>query len=273
MLDLAIVGSGPAALSAAIYAARAGLEVKVFEKAKFGGALTEIAKIENFPGFMGPGAELAEKLKEQAEHAGAKFAYGELTKISESDNHILIKIDDEDFDTHSVLIATGSEPRPLSFDPKIPVSYCALCDAPLYKGKNIAVVGGGNSAVGESIYLADIVKHLTIFSHTKISAEEYLIEKLKQHQNVEIKEAVEPTEELLNNFDGVFVFIGKRPATSFLSSEILDEKGYIKTNNYMTKIPGVFAAGDVRADSIKQALTAAADGATAALKIIDHLKS
>lgn len=266
MLDLAIIGSGPAALSAAIYAARAGLSVKVFEKAKIGGALTEIANIENFPGFMGPGAKLAENLKKQAIHAGAEITYGECTNIKP------LIIDDEEIAARAVIVATGSEPRPLPFKLDKPVSYCALCDGPLYKGKNIAVVGGGNSAVGESIYLADLAKNLTLISHTPIRADSCFIKKLQSKKNVEIKENLEPTAELLNQFDAVFVFIGKRPASDFMPPSVVTSAGYIKANGNSTPLKGVFVAGDIREGSIKQAVTAAADGAAAALAAIDFLK-
>lgn len=266
MLDLAIIGSGPAALSAAIYAARAGLSVKVFEKAKIGGALTEIANIENFPGFMGPGVELAENLKKQAAQAGAEITYGECTNIKP------LIIDDEEIAARAVIVATGSEPRPLPFKLDKPVSYCALCDGPLYKGKNIAVVGGGNSAVGESIYLADLAKSLTLISHTPIRADSCFVKKLQNKKNVEIKENLEPTAELLNQFDAVFVFIGKRPASDFMPTSAVTPAGYVKATGNSTPIKGVFVAGDIREGSIKQAVTAAADGAAAALAAIDFLK-
>ncbi len=266
MLDLAIIGGGPAALSAAIYAARTGLSVKVFEKAKIGGALTEIANIENFPGFMGPGAKLAENLKKQAIHAGAEITYGECTSVKP------LIIDDEEIAARAIIVATGSEPRPLPFELDKPVSYCALCDGPLYKGKDIAVVGGGNSAVGESIYLADLAKSLTLISHTPIRADHCFIKKLHAKENIEIKENLEPTPELLNQFDAVFVFIGKRPASSFMPKSSLTSAGYIKSEGNATTIKGVFVAGDIREGSIKQAVTAAADGAAAALAAISYLR-
>ena len=266
MIDLAIVGSGPAALSAAIYAARAGLKVQVFEKGNIGGTLPEIARIENYPGFIGGGSELAEKFKAQAIELGAEISYGECTKV-ESGSLI---IDDEKVEARAILIATGSAPKKLDIEGiTVPVSYCAICDGALYKGKRVAVVGGGNSAIQESAHLAEFASEVVILSRSSVKANQSSVEKLGS--NVTIKENAEINAEVLNQFDGVFVFIGKVPATDFLPAELLDEKGFIKTENYQTALPGVFAAGDVRADTIKQVVTAAADGAAAALRIIDVL--
>ena len=272
VLDLAIIGSGPAALTAAIYAARAGFNVEVFEKAKIGGALIEIDHIENYPGFLGSGQELANNLKEQAVLAGAKISYGTCKNVSREGENIKLTIDGEELTVRAALVATGSEPKTLVLNTTTPVSYCALCDAPLYKGKNIAVIGGGNSAIQEALYLSEIVNQIVLYSHSGLKADAYLLDKIKERGNIEIHENAMPTDDELNKVDGIFVFIGKRPATSFLPGEILDEKGYIKTHNYASEIAGIFAAGDVRADSIKQAITAAADGAAAALEIVKYLK-
>ena len=259
MLDLAIIGSGPAAFSAAIYVARAGFSVKIFEKAAIGGAINEIVKLENYPGFVGTGAELAQNFKSQAKKWGVEIEYEEITSL-------------DDIKARAILVATGSEPRPLDFEVNVPVSYCALCDAPLYKGKNIAVVGGGNSAVSEAIYLAGLVGSLTLFSHSKLKAEACLVKQLSALKNVTIHENIEINAAKLDDFAAVFVFIGKRPATSFLPKEILDQDGYIKTKGHATTISGLFAAGDVRSGSIKQAIVAAGDGAAAAIEIIDFLR-
>lgn len=271
VLDLVIIGSGPAAMTAAIYAARAELKVVVFEKAKIGGALTEIDQISNFPGFSGSGNELAENLKKQVTALGVEINYGtcEEIKLDDSGNKILL-IDGEPVCARAVLVATGSEPKTLDIDVAVPISYCAMCDAPLYKGKNIAVIGGGNSAIQEALYLAGVAKNVTIYTHGHFKADQILVDKITAFNNVEVRDALVESE--LGSYDGVFVFIGKRPATKFLSAEILNADGYIETKNYQTTLPGVFAAGDVRADSIKQAVTAAADGAAAALEIVDFLK-
>lgn len=267
MMDLTIIGSGPAALTAALYAARAGLKVEIFERSSFGGALTEISHIANFPGFDGEGKDLSEKLISQVKALGVKFSYGTCSSTSP------LFIDDEKVETRAILIATGSEPIHLNVPTSAPVSYCALCDGDLYQGKNVLVIGGGNSAVGEAIHLAKIAKSVTLLSHSALKAQPVSVNELRSLNNVKIIENTEPTTEFLNSFDGVFVLIGKRPASSFFPPNLLDESGYIKTDaNFMTGQPGVFAAGDVRSGTVKQAITASADGAAAAIKIADFLK-
>lgn len=303
LLDLAIIGGGAAALSAALYAARAGLNVEAFERGTIGGALAEIAKLSNYPGYTGPGPDLAKNMREQATSAGAKISYGECTDLRKDQDLFTITIDGEEIQARAVLVATGSEPRELGFTPEKPVSYCALCDGDLVKGKKVAVVGGANSAVQEGIYLADLARSVTIISHSPLKADNCLREKLSAVKNVEVLENTEATPELLDTFDHVFVYIGKKPATSFLQNisrkrKILDDSGYILTNvdsfsaldvdsgkkiidlsisstksPHETAISGLFAAGDVRAGAVRQVITAAGDGATAAIEITNSLKS
>lgn len=313
-LDLAIIGSGPAALSAALYAARAGHRVAVFERSNIGGALCEIAQISNYPGYTGPGRGLAATMRHQAESAGAAINYGECTAIrrldpSAPDRPALFEltIDGEPVRARAVLLATGSEPRPLPFSLTVPVSYCALCDADLAQGQDIAVVGGGNSAVQESLGLAPLVKSLTLISHSALKAEPHLQSQLRAHANVTIREHLEPTPELLNTFDRVFVFIGKRPATTCVASlaastpDFYDAAGYIRTApasvdaprtvpapvnispvnpsaasatpSHQTLIPGLYVAGDLRSGAVRQVVTAAGDGAAAAVEISQFLRT
>ena len=327
-LDLAIIGSGPAALSAALYAARAGHRVAVFERSNIGGALFEIAQISNYPGYTGPGRDLAATMRHQAESAGAAINYGECTAIrcldpatltpvapsvpvdpSTPDRPALFEltIDGEPVRARAVLLATGSEPRPLPFTLAVPVSYCALCDADLAKGQDIAVVGGGNSAVQESLGLAPLVKSLTLISHSALKAEPHLQSQLRALSNVVVREHLEPTPELLNTFDRVFVFIGKRPATTCVASlasstpDFYDAAGYIRTTpasvdaprsvsapvdtspanssaasttpSHQTLIPGLYVAGDLRSGAVRQVVTAAGDGAAAAVEISQFLRT
>ena len=187
MLDVAIIGSGPAALSAAIYLGRAKKSVKIFEKSKFGGTLTEIAKISNYPGFIGSGSELAEIMTSQAREFGTELEYGTCTSIEKENDIFILTIDDEKVQAKTVLIATGSEPKPLDFELSVPVSYCVLCDANLYKDKNVAIVGGANSAVSEAIYLSNIAKNVTIISHSTLKAEQLNTEKVKTIKNITIR--------------------------------------------------------------------------------------
>lgn len=302
VLDLAIIGSGPAALSAALYAARAGLRVSVFERANIGGALCEIAQISNYPGFAGPGRDLAATMRRQAESAGVAIAYGECTAIRPlepsaasaapaSDDtsaqpaapaRFELTIDGEPVRARTVLLATGSEPRPLPFTLATPVSYCALCDADLAKGQDIAVVGGGNSAVQESLGLAPLVKSLTLITHSVLKAEPHLITQLRALRSVTIREHLEPTPDLLNTFARVFVFIGKRPATTCVADlaaftpDFYDAAGYVRGGHgsaHQTAIPGLYVAGDLRSDALRQVVTATGDGAAAAVEISHSLRS
>ena len=287
VLDLAIIGSGPAALSAALYAARAGLRVSVFERANIGGALCEIAQISNYPGFTGPGRDLAATMRRQAESAGVTIAYGECTAIrplkpSAAPARFELTIDGEPVRARTVLLATGSEPRPLPFALTVPVSYCALCDADLAKGQDIAVVGGGNSAVQESLGLAPLVKSLTLITHSALKAEPHLITQLRALPNVTVREHLEPTPDLLNTFARVFVFIGKRPATACVADlaastpDFYDAAGYVRGGHgsaHQTAIPGLYVAGDLRSDALRQVVTATGDGAAAAVEISQSLRS
>lgn len=276
--SLAVIGSGPAAITAAIYASRSGIDTTVYERGNIGGSLTEIAHIANFPGFTGKGEELVANLRAQAQESGVSFKYGECTAIEKSDDGFKLKIDDELVSASAVLIATGSEPRTMELDTKKPISYCVLCDAPLYKDKDVLVIGGGNSAVGEAIHLAETVKSVTLVNRSPLRAEKALQDKLKAYKNTKIYENVSDFAPFIEKADGIFVLIGKQPASGLIKdiaaqfdlaeSDVLDDCGYIITkDNNMTKIPGIFAAGDVRQGSTKQAVTAAADGAEAAIGI------
>lgn len=280
-LDVAIIGGGPAAMTAALYLARAGRQVRVYERGSLGGALMEIGHIANYPGYTGSGKDLAERLHAQAQAAGAEFAYGECTDISPSADGFGLTIDDEIISARAVLVATGSEPRKLGFEIEPPVSYCVLCDSDLAKGQKVAVIGGANSAVQESLQLAPLVKSLTLISHSPLKADQCLQNQLTQQPNVEIRENLEPDAELLAEFERVFVFIGKQPATSCLgelrSPDLCDAQGYLLTgqdgaSTHQTRVPGLFAAGDVRSGVVRQVITAAGDGAAAAVEIGRYLQ-
>lgn len=301
-LELAIIGGGPAALSAALYASRAGIEVTVFEQSIIGGILPQIAQIENYPGFVGTGAELAETMRRQAAQSGAHIEYGECTSILSHEQDFTLRIDGTPRIARAVIVATGSQPRSLGLDLDVPVSYCALCDSSFARGKRVVVVGGGNSAFQESLHLVELVKSLTLITHSQVKADPWLVQQLSRHPNVEIRERVEPTAELLNQFEYVFVFIGKRPATDMLrnldqdlrhasrinnppanmlqnpapqgttSQDLLDPAGYIIAPENRAALAGLFAAGDVRAGALHQAVVAAADGASAALAAKSYLQ-
>ena len=281
--SVAIIGSGPAAITAAIYSARAGIKTTVYERGDIGGSLSKIACIENFPGFMGTGSDLVSSLRHQAEAAGVKFQYGECHNIRRAADSFSLLIDDEEISSSAVLIATGSEPRKIDLPTKKSISYCALCDAPLYKDKTVLVIGGGNSAVGEAVHLASVAKQVILVNRSPLRAENSLKSKLKSCKNVEIHENIADFAPFLEKVDGIFVLIGTQPASGLMKeiapqfglaeSDVLDDCGYIITGEgNMTKIPGIFAAGDVRSGSTKQAITAAADGAEAAIGINNFLQ-
>lgn len=317
--NLVIIGGGPAALTAGLYAARAGLATQIFERANIGGLLGEISQLDNYPGFEGAGADLATVMRHQAEAAGVQIQYGECTavrplsdgdaaslaspasstpntsltsstsaRLASSDDSSPSKlvassvsapragfeliIDGVAVRAGAVLVATGASPKPLPFSVTPPVSYCALCDGALAKGRNVVVVGGANAAVQESLYLSRLAQTVTIITHSKLKADAILQNQLAATANITVIEEQEPTPDFLNQFDYVFVFIGRQPATGFLGAlasehQLLDSKGYILTKKYMTAISGLFAAGDVRAGSLRQVVTAAGDGANAATAI------
>ena len=288
--DFVIIGSGPAAMSAAIYAARDKKAPLVLERDNMGGLAATISKIENYPGFIGTGAELMQTMRSQAESFGAKFNYGEITKLAQSDAGIDLEIDgDEHLLARAVLVATGTERVRLGIPGEdLPgVSYCATCDGPLIRGQNVLVIGGGNSAVQEAFYLLKFCDKATLLVRSRLRCDDTLRERLEHEPRISVELGVIPTkieqadQELsVISEDGrtfsahnIFIFIGQRPATAFLPAEVLAEDNSVATDkNYMTKIPGLFAAGDCRYESVHQVVTATGEGAAAAVAIRNYLK-
>lgn len=300
--DLVIIGGGPASLSAALYTTREDIETLVLEKGVIGGLAAVTDKIENYPGFPDgvSGLELADRLRAQAERFGAKIEYGDVSKIENGSEVKRVHTADNVYQTHTVLIATGNDYKRLQavgekeFYGK-GVHYCATCDGPLYKGKRIVVVGGGNSAAQESLFLARLVGHIDILiRREQWRASDVLVQRIKQlpnitvHFNTEIAQIMgegnfvkkvvaknNQTNKVVElSADGVFVFIGLVPNTQFLAgSEVeLDERGFVKTNDHLgTNVLGVFCAGDVRSGATEQIASAVGEGATAALTIREYL--
>lgn len=300
--DLIVVGAGPAALSAAIYTTREDIDTLLFEKGVVGGLAAITDQVDNYPGFPEgiTGMDLADNLWKQAERFGAKFEFGEVQSIKKNDNGIIeLKTTSGDMSARSVLIATGSDWKKLGAPGEQEfygkgVHYCATCDGPIYRDKKLVVVGGGNSAVQEAIFLTKFASHIDMLVRgDSLRASEILQKELEKHKDKITIHFLTEVQEILGSdnrvnkvavskngensaieTDGVFIFIGLLPTTGFLaeSGVELDESGSIKTNIRLeTSVIGVFAAGDVRSGATLQIASATGEGATAALMIREFL--
>lgn len=299
--DVIIIGGGPAGLTAAIYASRANLKTLILEAAVNGGKLSKTYQIENYPGIKEiSGLELATTLSEHAVKFGAELVSGEVTRIEDGDLKKVFLKDGTQIEAKALIVATGTKERTLDL-PRANeftgrgISYCAVCDGFFYRNKEVAIVGGGNSALEESLYLASLAKKVTIIIRRDVfRAEESIVEKVKANEKIEIITKSLP-EELcieddrivglkIRNVDsneittvlcsGIFPYIGADPITDFLPAELLDEKGYVITDeNMATKAKGIYAAGDCIVKNLRQVVTACNDGAIAADSIAKLLKS
>lgn len=301
--DVAMIGAGPAALTAAIYTTREEIETVLYEKGVVGGLATTTDWIDNYPGYAEgiEGTRLADELKGQAERFGAKIEFGEVQKIERDGDNIKLTTDSGEVLAKAALIATGSDYRKLGVPGEAEyyargVHYCATCDGAFYKEKRLIVVGGGNSGVQEALFLTRFATHIDLLVRSELRASEVLLRKLEEakdkitvHTQVTTDEIVardnkvtgtkithrQTGEQELVEADGVFVFIGLLPNTQFLAGSgiELDEVGLIKSDlNLQTSMPGVFVAGDVRSGATMQIATAVGEGATAALKIREYLE-
>lgn len=296
-IDLVIAGGGPAALSAALYAARYDIEHVVLESYMPGGQCALTAQIENYPGIEYiSGGDLATAMKKQAEKWGASFKMGSLLSAESDGNRINIKSDSGDFSARMLIVATGAAPAKLGVPGEDKfygrgVSYCATCDAPFFRDKEVLVVGGGDSAVKEALHLAKTVSKLTlIHRRSKLRAEPYLAEKLLSCSNCSVLwnttlkeitglDGVEsavvntPKGEETLYIDGVFMYVGRKASTEpFIGLLDLNENGTVKTTDIVhTSRENVFAAGDVTDNELRQVVTAVSDGARAASAAFDFL--
>ena len=294
MYDIIVIGAGPAGLTAAIYARRADKNVLVLEKGMFGGQMTFSPKIENYPGFNQiSGNELAEKLVEQALNLGAEIDMQEVIGIRRSETGIFtVSCGAVDYMAKTVIIATGSKHRLLGLEREESfigdgISFCAVCDGAFYANKTVAVIGGGNSALQESILLSDVCEKVYIVQNLDfLTGEEKLAAILRERANVEFIFG-HTVEELLGtdtfggivikdtrsgektrlDLDGMFVAIGQVPENEQYANLVaLSDRGYIVSDeNCLTTTEGLFVAGDCRTKNIRQISTACGDGATAAL--------
>lgn len=303
MYDVVIVGAGIAGLTAAIYAKRAGKSVLVLEGKTYGGQIINTFQIENWPGDYGvSGVDLMQKIYKQATELGAEVEFEEVTAIEKTATGFVVKTEDEEYVAGAVILAVGSEDKKLGLDGEEKfagrgVSYCATCDGAFYKDKKVAVIGGGNTALYDALYLADIAsKVYLVHRRNEFRGDTVLVERLRGKSNVEFVLGYVP-EEILGDkkvtgiklmpsgkvtgtkdgtkmdVDGVFVAVGKLPMTEKFAELVeLDAGGYIKAaENCVTSCPGVFVAGDCRTKDIRQLVTAAADGAVAADAVVHYL--
>lgn len=299
--DVAIIGAGPAGLTCAIYCVRAGLSVVFIEKGAPGGKMTSTYKIENWSGTQEiKGFELSKQMFDHAKSLGAQYKYGEVVDIESinSTSHIVLLSNSEKIQAKAVVIASGMkekvphEVKGIEEYVNHGVSYCVICDATFYKDKPAAIIGGGNSAFEEAIYLSSIASEVNIFVRSdKIRAEKVILEKVKSIKNIHIflnasvlelngKDSLESIKVKINDKEQVFLinhlypYIGYLPIISFAKKlPIFNNEGFIQTDQNMeTKVPGIYAIGDVREKEIRQIITAASDGAIAAKVISNKIK-
>lgn len=290
--DMVIVGGGPSGYTAALYAARAGLDTVVLEKLSAGGQMALTSQIDNYPGFEEgiDGFSLAEKMQKQAERFGAKTEYAEVRGVNLTAQLKAIETREGVFYGKTVVLATGANPRELGIAKERElvgrgVAYCAACDGMFYRGKTVVVVGGGNSAAADALILSRIAKKVIIVHRRDtLRATKIYHEPLLNAENVEFRwnsvvaellhedkltgirlNDVNTGKESIIACDGVFVSVGRKPATELIRGQIeLNDSGYVISGETTeTNIPGVYAVGDVRTKQLRQVVTAVADGAMA----------
>ncbi len=302
--DLICIGGGPASLTAALYAAREGLDVLVIEKSGLGGQAGVTERLDNFPGFPDGigGGEFADRLTTQARRFGVELLQAQevIGLRDEEESKYVSTADGHEYGARAVLIATGSTYKRLGVPGEddligAGVHFCATCDGPFYKGEHVAVIGGGNSAGEESLFLTRVADKVTLLGRgAAMTASQIVIDKVTANDQIEIRYNTEVTQlhgeaklsglTVLDRISGatediqpkgVFVFIGLSPNTGWLPPDIQrDKTGFIATqSNLETTMRGVFAAGDVRLGSTKQAASAAGEGATVALMVREYLKT
>lgn len=291
--DVIIAGAGPAGMTAAVYASRANLDTLMLERGVPGGQMADTEDIENYPAFESiKGQELSTKMFEHAKKFGAEYAYGDIKGVEDHGSYKEVNAGSKTYKTRALIITTGAQYKKLDIPGEAEltgrgVSYCAVCDGAFYKDKEIAVIGGGDSAVEEGIYLTRFAKKVTII-HRRDELRAQKIIQDRAFNNDKIEFVWDTVVEEINGedgkvsylstknvktgetgkfeTDGVFIYIGMVPLSEpFKSLGIVDEEGYIPTNENMeTKVPGVFAAGDIRVKELRQVVTATGDGSIAA---------
>lgn len=300
--DVIVIGAGPGGMTGALYASRANLSVLMLDRGIYGGQMNNTAAIENYPGFKSVlGPDLAKDMYEGATQFGAEFAYGSVEAIEDHGDHKVVKTDDGDYSAKAVIIATGSEYKKL----KVPgedeyggrgVSYCAVCDGAFFKNREVIVVGGGDSAVEEGLYLAGLASKVTIVvRRDQLRAQKVIQDRAFANDKIEFVWNTNVTEiqgddmkvtgvATHNNQTGetghldaagVFIYVGTLPMTAaFTGLGITDDAGWIITDDHMaTAVPGIFAIGDVRQKDLRQITTAVGEGGTAGQAAFSYLES
>ena len=287
--DMLIIGGGPGGYTAALYAARAGLSVAVLEKRSAGGQMALTNQVDNYPGFPEgiDGFELAERMQQQAERFGTRTEYAEVTAVDLLADPKVVESSEGRFTGKTVVIATGAGPKKLGLageDALVGrgVAYCAACDGMAFRGKDVAVVGGGDSAVADALLLARVAKSVTlIHRRDALRATKIYHESLKKADNIRLLMNTQVTELIADKrlaairvrtpegereipMDGLFISVGRDPNTALFREQLALENGYIPAGeDTKTAIPGVYAVGDVRTKELRQIVTAVADGAMA----------
>ena len=300
MYDTMIIGAGPAGMTAALYAARSNLKVALLERGIYGGQMNNTEEIENYPGYARiSGPELAEKMFEPLENLGVEHLFGQVEKIEDHGDYKKIITEDEAFETKTVILASGANHRHLGVPGEEEynsrgVSYCAVCDGTFFRDEDLLVVGGGDSAVEEAIFLTRFAKSVTIVHRRdQLRAQKLLQERAFANEKIsfiwdsvvkEIKgddrrvtnvvfENVKTGQSSESDFGGVFIYVGLDPVSDFVKDMgICNEAGWIVTDQHMkTAIDGIYAIGDVRQKDLRQITTAVGDGAVAGQEVYKYI--
>ncbi len=300
--DVIVIGAGPGGLTAGLYASRANLSVLILDRGIYGGQMNNTAEVENYPGFksiLGP--DLAEKMYQGATQFGAEYAYGSVEKVEVNGDLKQVITDSETYEAPVVIIATGSQYRKLGVEGEVEyagrgVSYCAVCDGAFFKDQPLAVIGGGDSAVEEGVYLAKLASNVNILHRRdQLRAQKILQERAFANDKIDFTwdtvvtkingDGQKVTSVSIHNkktgedgelkVNGVFIYVGVIPLSEpFKELGITDEQGWIKTDELMqTSLSGVYAIGDVRAKELRQITTAVGDGSIAGQQAFNYLES
>lgn len=295
-----VVGAGPSGITACIYLKRAGFDPYLIESSMPGGKISSTFKVDNYPGFDSiSGVDLAFKMMDQLQKNEIEIHFETVLEVKKKEELVYIKTDSEEYQTEAVIIATGTKEKKLNIPGEEEyfhkgISFCAVCDGGFFKNKPMAIIGGGNSALEEALYLENIAKPLYLIHRRKeFRGDQILIDELEKNENVKILtpyiplrfigedkltslvvENVETKEQLTIEVNATFEYVGANANTSFIKDkEILDEKGYIIVNSKMeTAVKGIYAAGDVTVKELRQIVTASNDGAIAAINVNSYLK-